>query len=218
MYTIPLPKVPRIILDFSYYDYIRFSIHDDNVTIKTQMDALSTKWKLKVPRGGNRYAISRFALVFKITGNYQYVELYGLNYSSKYFPVKIAIGHDYTYNRTDRRYSLIKVKNCYIRDFDIFGSKGYSYTWVVDDNNNGKNKYRVYHYPNFNFNSPPTNLFFYDVYLSIENSTVRVYPYGYIASDDSSMGDDGTDFYSGYMIGWWPGCEPIGLYLRTQGG
>jgi hypothetical protein len=207
MYTIPLPKVPRIILDFSYYSYVRFSIYSSS---EQKMNELSSNWGLQIP-GYN--AISRFALVFKITGKYQYVELYGLNHSSNYFPVKIAIGHDYTYNRTDRRYSLIKVKNCYIRDFDIFGSKGYSYTW-----DGSGNKYRIYHYPNFDFNSAPTNLFFYDVYLSIENSTVRVYPYGYIASNDNSMHDGHTDFYSGYMIGWWPGCEPVNLYLETQGG
>jgi hypothetical protein len=211
MYTIPLPQVPRIILDFSYYSYVKFSVHNHEVN-KQQMDALSRAWKLQVLKNGNYYdAISRFALVFKIMRNSQYVELYGLNYcSSGTFPVKIAIGHNYTHS-TATRYSMIKVKNCCIRDFDIFGSKGYRY----GNTPGGNSIYTVYHYPIFGSN---TSVFFYDVYLSIENSTVRVYPYGYIANVDEPISSNSTDFYSGYMIGWWPGCEPFSLYLSSVRG
>jgi hypothetical protein len=211
MYTIPLPQVPRIILDFSYYDYIKFSCSKDGIE---EMNEIDETWKLRVVQSveGLVYvdeAISKFALVFKITRDSQYVELYGLKYcSSGTFPVKLAIGHNYEYKSNVSRYSVIKVRDCCIRDFDIFGSKGYSH---IDD------KYRIYHYPSFNLQQQ--NLFFYDVYLSIESSTVRVYPYGYMGnSDEIPYGWGANEFYSGFMIGWWPGCEPVDLYLQSVGG
>jgi hypothetical protein len=213
MYTIPLPQVPKIILDFSYYDYIKFSCSWMGIE---EMNGIDEAWNLRVVNdyGGVIVvdeAISKFALVFKVMRDFQYVELYGLRYcSSDGFPVKIAIGHNYGYKSNVNRYSIIKVKDCCIRDFDIFGSKGYSY-------DTGIGRYRIYHYPSFSSNQQ--NLFFYDVYLSIENSTVYVYPYGYMEDSDSNLsGGEGTRFYSGFMIGWWPGCEPVKLYLQVAGG
>jgi hypothetical protein len=214
MYTILLPQVPKIILDFSHYDYIRFSLQSSDGVEK--MNTIDETWKLRAVKNYEGVtvvyeAISKFALVFKVMRDFQYVELYGLRYcSSDGFPVKIAIGHNYEYESNVSRYSIIKVKDCCIRDFDIFGSKGYSH-------DTGQGKYRIYHYPSFD--PQQQELFFYDVYLSIENSTVYVYPYGYIENSDEVPYDfENTRFLSGFMVGWWPGCEPVELYLQAVGG